>query len=119
MAMRTGVLVVLAAAVPLFAQEQPVQDSPLVAAAKRAKASASTGKPAMVITNETLKRNAAKAHVTTTAHQPSLVIAAGSKHEAKPAKRVVAKKRPAELSPNPPHVAKPVAPAVVPPRPPA
>lgn len=45
------------------------QDSPLVAAAKRAKAQQKTH---VVITNATLKKHSSKAHFTTTSHQPPL-----------------------------------------------
>jgi hypothetical protein len=45
----------------------PAQDSPMVAAAKRAKRKGR--KPANVITNETLSKSGAGAHVTTTAVQ--------------------------------------------------
>jgi hypothetical protein len=45
------------------------QDSPLVAAAKRAKAQQKTH---VVITNATIKKHSGKAHFTTTRHQPPL-----------------------------------------------
>src|SRR5436309_7611578 len=59
-------MLVLLAAVPLAS----AQDSPLVAAAKRSRQSAK--KATIVITNETLVRSGASAHMTTTASQPSL-----------------------------------------------
>ena len=93
-------LLFLAAATAALAQEQPVQDSPLVAAAKRSNRLGK--KPAMVITNETLKSSGAKAHVTTTASQPALPAAQASKPVApaatapKPKKRAATKKGPAD-----------------------
>jgi hypothetical protein len=68
------------AALPAFgeepaAQAQPVQDSPLVAAAKRSKLHAHV--PGTVITNETVRRHAASAHVTTTRRQRPLAKVGG------------------------------------------
>ena len=53
------------------AQQQPQQDSPMVAAAKRANRKGR--KPTNVITNETLSKSGANAHVTTTATQKPFV----------------------------------------------
>lgn len=83
--MRCAILVVVALALPLAAQdsstaakpaapprETAVQqaDSPLVAAAKRANRKGK--KPAKVITNETLRQTGSGGHVTTTANQAPL-----------------------------------------------
>jgi len=70
--MKRRALILLAAliALPVIADEPaPVQDSPLVAAAKRSKA---TKKQAIVITNETLKQSGTDAHITTTKKQAAL-----------------------------------------------
>lgn len=72
---RTLILCAALAALPAFAEEpaapaQPVQDSPLVAAAKRSKLHPHV--PGTVITNETVRRHAASAHVTTTRSQRPL-----------------------------------------------
>jgi hypothetical protein len=66
---RSLILIVLMALPALAGEETPVQDSPLVAAAKRAKA---TKKTAVVITNETLKESGAGARITTTKQQAAL-----------------------------------------------
>ena len=74
--MKRSLILSVLMALPASAQEQaPVQDSPLVAAAKRAKA---TQKRAIVITNETLKQSGADAHVTTTRKQAALPAASGA-----------------------------------------
>jgi hypothetical protein len=72
MKQRALMLFAILIAVPAFAAEQPAatQDSPLVAAAKRAKRSAK--KPGTVITNATLKQTGADAHITTTRKQAAL-----------------------------------------------
>lgn len=70
--MKRCALILFAAliALPVLADEPaPVQDSPLVAAAKRSKLAK---KQAVVITNETLKQSGAGAHVTTTKKQAAL-----------------------------------------------
>ncbi len=72
-------VVLLAVALPLTAQDgQPVQqpDSPLVAAAKRMNRKGK--KPALVITNASLRQSGAAsgAHVTTTASQSTLKVPA-------------------------------------------
>lgn len=66
---RSLILIVLIALPALAGDQAPVQDSPLVAAAKRSKA---TKKTAVVITNETLKQSGAGARVTTTKQQAAL-----------------------------------------------
>ena len=71
--MKRRALILFAAliALPAFAdQPAPVQDSPLVAAAKRAKRPVK--KPATVITNATLKKSGEGAHITTTKKQAAL-----------------------------------------------
>jgi hypothetical protein len=71
--MKRALILIVLIALPALAQEQaPVQDSPLVAAAKRSKAAK---KRAIVITNETLKQSGADAHVTTTKKQAALPAA--------------------------------------------
>jgi hypothetical protein len=74
---RAFILVAAIVTLPGLAQEQraqslpaQVQDSPLVAAAKRSKRLGQ--KPAMVITNEMLASSGASAHVTTTKSQAPL-----------------------------------------------
>lgn len=158
--MKRCALILFAAliALPVIADEpKPVQDSPLVAAAKRSKA---TKKQAIVITNETLKQSGTDAHITTTKKQAALpkVQAAAPAEAPKPAadKPKVKPQRKAqphddaerleddpgrgdlvqctgclpilepvnaslplskaEFSNNPPHVAAPELPPVVPPR---
>jgi hypothetical protein len=59
-------IVIAVLTLPSFAQ-----DSPLVAAAKRTK-QATAKKPAVVITNATLKQSGAGAHITTTRKQAAL-----------------------------------------------
>lgn len=66
-------------AVPLFADEpkkaaEPVQDSPLVAAAKRANRRGRKPASKVVITDETLKSSGANAHVTTTEKLGSVAL---------------------------------------------
>lgn len=73
----TSMLTLALLALPVLAEEPkktetPAQDSPLVAAAKRSNRLGK--KPTNVITNETLKKSGANAHVTTTANQKKLPL---------------------------------------------
>ena len=158
--MKRSLILIVLIALPALAQEQaPVQDSPLVAAAKRSKAAK---KRAIVITNETLKQSGADAHVTTTKKQAALPAAqrvaapvetkkaAAEAPKAKPQRQAVPHDdaedpyeenggrgdlfncpaclpilepvsdslplTKAEFAKNPPHVATPEPPPVVPPR---
>jgi len=158
--MKRSLILIVLIALPAFAQEQaPVQDSPLVAAAKRSKMAR---KRAVVITNETLKQSSADAHVTTTKKKAALPKmqstkpAESQKTTAEPPKAKPQRKATphddaerleddpgrgdlvhcpsclpilepvpatlplvkAEFSTNPPQVATPELPQVVPPRPP-
>lgn len=157
--MKRSLILIVLIALPALADEQPpVQDSPLVAAAKRAKMAKKT---AVVITNKTLKQSGARAHVTTTKKQaplPKMQNAApiesskvADPPKAKPKRQTTPHDdaerleddpgrgdlvhcpsclpilepvsptlplREAELSTNPPKVATPELPQIVPPRPP-
>ncbi|HVG23089.1 MAG TPA: hypothetical protein VND45_02945 [Thermoanaerobaculia bacterium] len=75
------IVMVVALALPVLvladeakpAQPQPrTEDSPMVAAAKRANRKGR--KPANVITNATLAKSGGNAHITTTAHQAPIVL---------------------------------------------
>ena len=70
----TIILTLALAAPALYAEEPAAQDSPLVAAAKRANRKGK--KPTNVITNETLKKSGGSAHVTTTTKQAPLKMPA-------------------------------------------
>ncbi len=72
----TSMLTLALLALPVLAEEPkktetPAQDSPLVAASKRANRLGKK-KPANVITNETVKKSGATAHVTTTTNPAKL-----------------------------------------------
>ena len=77
------------------------QDSPLVAAAKRAKALQKTH---VVITNATIKKHSSKAHFTTTSHQPPLKdIPPAAVAKSQPAAAAKPQQRPApSAEPNEP-----------------
>jgi hypothetical protein len=107
----------LAAALPLAADEpkatsataapaqeqqpaaaEPGEESPLVRAAKKARAGR---KPTLVITNETLKKMGSDAKVTTTSHQhPVTLPPAASTASAEEASRAAAKAREVKASKN-------------------
>lgn len=70
----TIILTLALAAPALLAEEPAAQDSPLVAAAKRANRKGK--KPTNVITNETLKKSGGSAHVTTAEKQAPLKVPA-------------------------------------------
>jgi hypothetical protein len=70
----TIILTLALAAPALLAEEPAAQDSPLVAAAKRANRKGK--KPTNVITNETLKKSGGSAHVTSAEKQAPLKMPA-------------------------------------------
>ncbi|MEK6373443.1 MAG: hypothetical protein AABO58_12190 [Acidobacteriota bacterium] len=158
--MKRSLILIVLIALPALADEQsPVQDSPLVAAAKRSKMAKKT---AVVITNKTLKQSGAGAHITTTKKQAplpkmqnaapiELSKVAAAPPKAKPKRQTTPHDdaerleddpgrgdlvhcpsclpilepvsptlplREAEFSTNPPKVATPELPQIVPPRPP-